>query len=79
MDGMDMAAPMKMAWVPQHFTQNLTVGLDLPRDGDRPQLGLQFNIENLTDNAYKVAQPSVFSPGQFYIPRLFSGSVKLYF
>ncbi|MBI4454399.1 MAG: TonB-dependent receptor [Acidobacteria bacterium] len=65
--------------VPPHFTQNLSIGMDLLRNGDRPRLGLQFNIENLTDNVYKVAQESVFSPGQFSIPRLFSGSVKLHF
>ncbi|OFV93333.1 MAG: hypothetical protein A3H28_09485 [Acidobacteria bacterium RIFCSPLOWO2_02_FULL_61_28] len=65
--------------VPQHFTQNLTLGWDLLSRGEQPRLGLQFNIENLTDNVYKVAQESVFSPGQFYIPRLFSGSVKIRF
>ena len=65
--------------VSEHFTQNLSLGWDVLRNGERPLLGLQFNIENLTDNLYKVAQESVFSPGQFYIPRLFSGSVKIRF
>ena len=65
--------------VPQHFTQNLTVGWDLLRDGEQPRLSLQFNVENLTGNVYKVAAESVFSPGQFSIPRLFSGSMKIHF
>ncbi len=67
------------ARVPQHFTQNLTVGWDLLRDGEQPRLSLQFNIENLTDNLYQKTAPSVFSPGEFYIPRLFSGSMKIHF
>ena len=65
--------------VPQHFTQNLTVGWDMLRDGEQPRLSLQFNIENLTDNLYQKTAPSVFSPGEFYIPRLFSGSMKIHF
>ena len=65
--------------VPEHFTQNLTIGLDLLRNGEQPRLGLQFNIENLSNNLYKVAQESIFSPGQYSIPRLYSGSVKIRF
>ncbi len=65
--------------VPQHFTQNLTLGWDLLRDGAQPRLSLQFNIENLTDNVYQKTAPSVFSPGEFYIPRFFSGSMKIHF
>ena len=65
--------------VPQHFTQNLTAGWDLLRNGEQPRLSLQFNVENLTGNVYKVAAESVFSPGQFSIPRLFSGSMKIHF
>ncbi|MBI4442397.1 MAG: TonB-dependent receptor, partial [Acidobacteria bacterium] len=65
--------------VPSHFTQNLTLGWDVLRNGEQPRLTLQFNIENLTDNLYRVAQESVFSPGQYSIPRLFSGSMKIRF
>ena len=75
-EAMDEPVPER---VPQHFTQNLTLGWDLLSKGEQPRLGLQFNIENLSNNVYKVAQESVFSPGQFYIPRLFSGSVKIRF
>ena len=68
-----------MARVPQHFTQNLSIGWDILRDGEQPRLSLQFNVENLTDNVYRKTAPSVFSPGEFYIPRLFSGSMKIHF
>ncbi len=65
--------------VPQHFTQNLTIGWDALMDGDQPRLTLQFNIENLSDNLYLVAQESAFTPGQYSIPRMYSGSIKVRF
>ena len=68
-----------MPRVPSHFTQNLTLGWDAIRNGEQAHLTFQFNIENLTDNVYRVAQENVFSPGQYSIPRLFSGSVKIRF
>lgn len=77
MPGMAMA--MAQDRVPGHFTQNLTLGMDVLRNGEHPRLGLQFNIENLTNNVYKVAQESVFSPGEYFNPRFYSGSVKIYF
>ena len=65
--------------VPEHFTQNLTLGWDAWCQGEQPRLRFQFNIENLSNNLYKVAQESVFSPGQYSIPRMFSGSIKIHF
>lgn len=64
---------------PEHFTQNLSAGIDLLRDRERGRLTLQFNVENLTDNVHKVAQESVFSPAQYSIPRLFSAAIKVHF
>jgi outer membrane receptor protein involved in Fe transport len=64
---------------PQHFTQNLTLGWELIHKAEKPRLGLQFNIENLTNNVYVVSQESVFSPGEYFNPRFFSGSVKIRF
>jgi outer membrane receptor protein involved in Fe transport len=64
---------------PEHFTQNLTFGWDALRSGDQPRLSLQFNIENLTDNVYLISKESTFVQGQYSIPRLFSGSVKIRF
>ncbi len=67
------------ARVPQHFTQNLTIGWDAIRNGERPRLTLQFSIENLTNKVYRIAQESPFTPGQYAMPRQFSGSLKIRF
>jgi outer membrane receptor protein involved in Fe transport len=64
---------------PEHFTQNLSLGWDAIRDGDQPRLSLQFNLENLTDNVYLLSKENTFVQGQYSIPRLFSGSVKIRF
>ena len=53
--------------------------MDLFRRRDRSWLGLQFNVENLTNNVYKVSQESVFSPGEYFNPRFYSGSLKVHF
>jgi outer membrane receptor protein involved in Fe transport len=65
--------------VPSHFTQDLTVGMDLLRHAERAKIGVQFNVENLTNNVYKVSQESVFSPGEYFHPRFFSASMKVHF
>jgi outer membrane receptor protein involved in Fe transport len=64
---------------PEHFTQNLSIGWDAVRNGERPRLSLQFNVENLTNNVYLISKESTFVQGQYYIPRLFSGSLKFRF
>src|SRR5881296_444688 len=76
MEGVPMMAPLR---VPGHFTQNLSVGIDLWRRRERSWAGLQFNVENLTNNVYKVAQESVFSPGEYFNPRFYSSSLKIHF
>jgi hypothetical protein len=65
--------------VPQHFTQNLSLGWDVVRIDDRPRVSLQFNVENLSNNVYVVAKESIFTPGQYSIPRLYSASIKTRF
>jgi len=65
--------------IPGHFTEDVTIGADILRHADRPRLGLQFNIENLSNNVYKVSQESVFSPGEYFHPRFFSASMKVHF
>src|SRR5262245_38534398 len=70
------SAPLR---VPGHFTQNLAFGIDLFRNRERSRLGLRFNVENLTNNVYKVSQESVFSPGEYFNPRFYSGSLKVHF
>jgi outer membrane receptor protein involved in Fe transport len=64
---------------PSHFTQNLTIGWDAIPNGEQLGLSLQFNIENLSDNVYLISKESVFSPGQYYFPRMYSGSLKIHF
>src|SRR3972149_10916468 len=66
--GTAMPAEPVPARVPGHFTQNLTIGMDVLRRGDRPGLTFQFNVENLTNNVYKVSQESAFSPGEYFHP-----------
>ncbi|HLQ77343.1 MAG TPA: TonB-dependent receptor [Terriglobia bacterium] len=67
------------AHVPGHFTENVSTGIDLLRRDDHPRLALQFNIENLSNQIYKVSQESAFSPGEYFNPRVFSGSMKVHF
>lgn len=53
--------------------------MDVLRRGDRPGLTFQFNVENLTNNVYKVSQESAFSPGEYFHPTFVSGSMKIRF
>lgn len=64
---------------PDHFTQNLTIGWDALTSNDQPRLTLQFNVENLTDNVYLISKESTFTQGQYSIPRLISGSLRIRF
>ena len=77
-EGATPAGPVSLR-VPAHFTQNLVLGVDLFRRQARSRIGLQFNVENLTNNVYKVSQESVFSPGEYFNPRFYSGSLKIHF
>ena len=72
-------APSVPARIPGHFTQDLTLGFETLRHSDRPRLGFQFAVENLTNNVYKVSQESVFSPGEYFHPRFFSAAMKVHF
>ena len=72
----DSGSPLR---VPGHFTQDLSVGVDFLRSRDRPRMTLQFNVENITDNVYRVSQENTFSPGEYYHPRFFSSSLKVRF
>lgn len=74
------AATRAAARVPSHFTANLSVGLDLLRDGQRrSRLSIQVDAENITDNAYLIAQEGEFSPAQYAIPRLIGATVRVRF
>lgn len=66
--------------VPGHFTANLSFGIDLLRSGrQRSRLSLRFDVENITDNAYLIAQEGEFSPSQYSIPRLISATARIRF
>jgi outer membrane receptor protein involved in Fe transport len=64
---------------PSHFTQNISVGWNAMRNGQLPRLSFQFNIENVWDNVYLLSKESSMVQGQYSIPRLISGSVRVHF
>ena len=64
--------------LPDHFVANLYFGLDLLHHEQR-SVGVQFNIENLTNRVYRIAKESEFTPVQFSAPRFFSGSMRVRF
>jgi len=63
--------------VPSHFVQNFTIGWDTRLEARR--FGIQFNIENVSNKLFVVAQESAFTPGQYSMPRQFSGSIRIGF
>jgi hypothetical protein len=68
------------ARVPEHFTTNISFGIDVLRGSiRRPRLSFQLDIENVGNNLYLVAQESEFTPGQYSIPRLVSATAKVRF
>jgi outer membrane receptor protein involved in Fe transport len=64
---------------PSHFTQNVSIGWNAIANGSSPRLSLQFDIENLTNKVYLISKESTMVQGQYSIPRLFSGSLKIGF
>ncbi len=64
---------------PSHFTQNVSVGWNASAAGSRPQVSLQFTVENLSNNVYLISKESTMVQGQYSIPRLWSGSLKIGF
>jgi hypothetical protein len=48
-------------------------------NGNRPRLSFQFNIENLSNKVYLLSKESTMVQGQYSIPRLISGSLKVGF
>jgi len=64
---------------PSHFTQNMSIGWNATADGSRPHLSLQFNVENLSNRVYLLSKESTMVQGQYSIPRLVSGSLRIGF
>jgi hypothetical protein len=68
------------ARVPGHFTADATIAVDLMRQANgRPRLTLRFDVKNVADHLYVVAQDSEFSPGQYSTPRQLSVSAQFRF
>jgi hypothetical protein len=57
----------------------VSIGWDAISSGDQPRLSFQFNVENLTNKVYLLSKESTMVQGQYSIPRLFSGSLRLRF
>ena len=53
--------------------------LECDLEREPPQLSLQFNVENLSNNVYLLSKESTMVQGQYSIPRLLSGSLKIGF
>jgi outer membrane receptor protein involved in Fe transport len=64
---------------PSHFTQNVSIGWNASGAGSHPQISLQFTVENLSNNVYLISKESTMVQGQYSIPRLWSGSLKIGF
>ena len=64
---------------PSHFTQNITFGWNAPSNGNRPEMSLQFTVENVSNEVYLLSKESTMVQGQYSIPRLISGALKIGF
>lgn len=64
---------------PSHLTQNVSLGWDALANGAQPRLSLQFTVENVTNTVYLISKESSMVQGQYSVPRLFSGSLKIRF
>jgi outer membrane receptor protein involved in Fe transport len=64
---------------PSHLTQTISLGWNAIANGSRPRLSLQLNIQNLSNKIYLLSKESTMVQGQYSIPRLFSGSLKIGF
>jgi outer membrane receptor protein involved in Fe transport len=64
---------------PSYLTPNVSIGWNAMTDASRPRLSLQFTVENLTNKVYLLSKESTMVQGQYSIPRLISGSMKIEF
>jgi outer membrane receptor protein involved in Fe transport len=68
----------RLVRLPEHTVANLYFGVELFRK-ERRGLGLQFNVENLTNRVFQIAKESEFTPAQYSPPRFLSGSMRVRF
>jgi outer membrane receptor protein involved in Fe transport len=64
---------------PSRLTPSVSVGWNAMSNGEQARLSLQFNIENVTNKVYLLSKESSMVQGQYSIPRLVSGSVRIRF
>jgi outer membrane receptor protein involved in Fe transport len=64
---------------PSRITPNLSIGWNVASNGDQPRLSVQFNVENVSNKMYLLSKESSMVQGQYSIPRLISGSLKVGF
>ena len=65
---------------PSRVTPNLSLGWNARSSrADQPRLSVQFNIENVSNKVYLLSKESSMVQGQYSIPRLVSGSLKIRF
>jgi hypothetical protein len=57
----------------------VSIGWNAMADASRPRLSLQFTVENLTNKVYLLSKESTMVQGQYSIPRLVSGSMRIEF
>jgi len=74
----DASGEERLVRLPQHLVANLYFGVELFRK-ERRGLGLQFNVENMTNRVFQIAKESEFTPVQYSPPRFFSGSMRVRF
>ncbi len=74
----DEGGEERLVRLPQHLVANLYFGVELFRK-ERRGLGLQFNVENVTNRVFQIAKESEFTPVQYSPPRFFSGSMRVRF
>lgn len=64
---------------PSHFTQNVSVGWNAMSNGSQPRVSLQFTVENVSNTVYLLSKESTMVQGQYSIPRLLSGVLRIAF
>jgi outer membrane receptor protein involved in Fe transport len=64
---------------PSHFTQNVSVGWRVSPDGRTPRVSVLFTVENVSNKVYLLSKESTMVQGQYSIPRLWSGALRIGF
>ncbi|HST50726.1 MAG TPA: TonB-dependent receptor [Pyrinomonadaceae bacterium] len=74
----DASGEERLVRLPEHLVANLYFGVELFRK-ERRGVGLQFNVENVSNRVFQIAKESEFTPVQYSPPRFISGSMRVRF